>query len=162
MTISAGTRLPEATLLRIGTNGPEPVTLSSLLAGRKVVIFGFPGAYTGTCTTAHIPSFIRTKAAFDAKGVDQIIGIAVNDPAVMAKFGETTGATAAGITLLGDAASEFTTAIGMNFDAPAAGFFARSRRYAAYVVDGVVQHLSDPEKPGMCETSAGEAMLEVI
>ena len=162
MTIAVGSRLPDATLLRIGTNGPEPVALSSLLAGRKVVIFGFPGAFTGTCTTAHVPSFIRTKAAFDAKGVDDIIGIAVNDPAVVARFGESTGATAAGLTMLADAASELTTAIGMNFDAPAAGFYARSRRYAAYVVDGVVMHLSEPEKSGMCETSSGEAMLDVI
>lgn len=162
MSIAVGSRLPEATLLRIGANGPEPVALSSLLAGRKVVIFGFPGAFTGTCTTAHVPSFIRTKAQFDARGVDEIIGLAVNDPHVMARFGDSTGATAAGITLLADAASELTTAIGMNYDAPAAGFYARSRRYAAYVVDGVVQHLSDPEKPGLCETSSGEAMLDVI
>jgi glutaredoxin/glutathione-dependent peroxiredoxin len=162
MTIAVGSRLPEATLLRMGANGPESVTLSSLLAGRKVVIFGFPGAFTGTCTTAHVPSFIRTKAQFDAKGVDEIIGLAVNDPFVMARFGESTGATAAGIAMLADPASDLTTAIGMNFDVPAIGFHARSKRYAAYVVDGVVQHLSEPEKPGMCETSSGEAMLDVI
>ena len=162
MSIAVGSRLPDATLLRIGANGPEPVALSSLLAGRNVVIFGFPGAFTGTCTTAHVPSFIRTKTAFDAKGVDEIIGLAVNDPFVMARFGETTGATAAGISMLADPVSELTTAIGMNYDAPASGFHARSRRYAAYVVDGVVQHLSEPEKPGVCETSSGEAMLEVI
>jgi len=162
MTIAVGTRLPEATLLRMGAKGPEQVALSTLLTGRKVVIFGFPGAFTGTCTTAHVPSFIRTKAKFDAKGVDEIIGISVNDPFVMQRFGESTGATAAGITMLGDSASELTTAIGMNFDVPATGFHARSKRYAAYVVDGVVQHLSAPETPGVCETSSGEAMLEVI
>lgn len=162
MTIAKGTRLPDATLLRMGANGAESVTMASLLAGRKVVIFGFPGAFTGTCTTAHVPSFIRTKAAFDAKGVDDIIGISVNDPFVMDSFGKSTGASAAGIMMLGDAASAFTTAIGMNFDVPAIGFHARSKRYAAYVVDGVVQYLSNPEKPGMCETSSGEAMLDVI
>lgn len=162
MTIAVGTRLPDAMMLRMGADGAEPVALSSLLAGRKVVIFGFPGAFTGTCTSAHIPSFIRTKAAFDAKGVDDIIGISVNDPFVLDSYGKSTGAAAAGITLLGDAASAFTTAIGMNYDVPANGFHARSRRYAAYVVDGVVQYLSDPEKPGMCDTSSGEAMLEVI
>ena len=162
MTIAKGTRLPDAQLLRMGAKGVEPVALSSLLAGRNVVIFGFPGAFTGTCTTAHIPSFIRTKAQFDAKGVDDIIGIAVNDPFVMDSYGKSTGAAAAGITMLADASSAFTIAIGMNFDVPAIGFHDRSKRYAAYVVDGVVQHLSDPEKPGMCETSAGEAMLEVI
>lgn len=162
MTIAVGSRLPEATLLRMGSNGPEPVALSALLAGRKVVIFGFPGAFTSTCTTAHVPSFIRTKAQFDAKGVDEIIGLAVNDPFVMARFGESTGATAAGISMIADASGEMTKAIGMDFDVPAIGFHGRSKRYAAYVVDGVVQHLSEPEKPGMCETTSGEAMLAVI
>ena len=162
MTIAVGTRLPDALLLRMGAKGAETVALSWLLNGRNVVIFGFPGAFTSTCTTAHIPSFIRTKAGFDAKGVDDIIGIAVNDPFVMDSFAKTSGATAAGIKLLADGSSAFTTAIGMNFDEPEIGFHARSRRYAAYVVDGVVQYLSDPEKPGICDTSSGEAMLEVI
>ena len=66
MTISTGTALPEATVLRMGDKGPEQVEISALTKGRKVVIFGLPGAYTGTCTTAHVPSFIRTKADFDA------------------------------------------------------------------------------------------------
>ena len=162
MTIAKGTRLPDAQLLRMGAKGVEPVALSSLLDGRKVVIFGFPGAFTSTCTTAHIPSFVRTKAQFDAKGVDDIIGIAVNDPFVMDSFAKASGAASAGITMLADGSSGFTTAIGMNFDVPAIGFHARSQRYAAYVVDGVVQYLSDPEKPGVCDTSSGEAMLEVI
>ena len=70
MTIAVGTHLPDATLLRMGANGPEPVALSALVTGRKVVIFGFPGAVTGTCTTAPVPRFIRTKAGVDAKAID--------------------------------------------------------------------------------------------
>ncbi|MEZ5777550.1 MAG: peroxiredoxin [Paracoccaceae bacterium] len=159
MQIAVGDRLPDETLLMMGANGPEKVDLGSKLKGRKVVIFGLPGAFTGTCTTAHVPSFIRTKAGYDAKGVDEIICISVNDPFVMKAWGETTGAAAAGITMLGDSQSAFTKAIGMNFSAPDAGFIERSRRYSLYAEDGVVRVLKVEELRGACEISAGETLL---
>ena len=162
MTIATGSKLPDATLFKFGANGPEQVKIAGLLEGRKVVIFGLPGAYTGTCTTAHVPSFIRTKAGFDAKGVDEIICISVNDPFVMKAWGESTGATAAGITFLGDATGEFTKAIGLNFSAPPAGLIDRSKRYALYAEDGVVKTLHLEESPGVCEISGGESLLADI
>lgn len=162
MTISEGSKLPEAVLLRVGENGPEQVDLAGKLAGRKVVIFAVPGAYTGVCTTAHVPSFVRTKGKFDAKGVDEIICISVNDPFVMKAWGEATGAAEAGITMLADAEANFTTAIGMGFTAPPVGLINRSARYAMLVEDGVVTVLHKEASPGQCEVSAGEAMLEVI
>ncbi|NHB76375.1 peroxiredoxin [Rhodobacter calidifons] len=158
MTIAEGMRLPDAALLRMGDNGAETVSLADRLRGRKVVIFGLPGAYTGTCSTAHVPSFIRTASGFAAKGVDEIICIAVNDPFVMKAWGEATGATAAGITMLADADASFTRAIGMTFDVPQLGFFARSRRYSALVEDGVVTKFN-PEPGTGCEISAGEYLL---
>jgi cytochrome c peroxidase len=109
-----------------------------------------------------VPSFIRTKDQFAAKGVDEIICISVNDPFVMKAWGEATGATAAGITMLSDAASEFTKAIGMNFDAPPAGLVARSKRYAMLVEDGVVTVFHPEESPGTCDISGGEALLAAI
>jgi len=162
MAITVGDKLPGATFLVLGENGPEPVHLGEKLAGRKVVIFGLPGAYTGPCTTAHVPSFIRTKDKFLAKGVDEILCIAVNDPFVMKAWGEVTGATAAGITMLADAESAFTTAIGMDFTAPPAGLIKRSSRYAMLVEDGVVKVLHKEESPGTCEISAGEGLLAAI
>ncbi|MEZ5882457.1 MAG: peroxiredoxin [Paracoccaceae bacterium] len=162
MTISTGARLPEATLLTMGGNGPESVALSSRLDGRKVVIFGLPGAYTGTCSTAHVPSFMRTRAQFAEKGVDEVICVSVNDPFVIKAWGEATGATAAGITMLGDAGGDFTKAIGMDFTAPAVGLFDRSARYAMLVEDGVVKVLHREESPGVCEVSGGEALLAAI
>ncbi|AMY70799.1 peroxiredoxin [Frigidibacter mobilis] len=162
MTISEGSPLPGATLLKVGENGPEQVDLAAKLAGRKVVIFAVPGAYTGVCTTAHVPSFVRTKAKFDEKGVDEIICISVNDPFVMKAWGEVTGAAEAGITMLADAESAFTTAIGMDFTAPPVGLIKRSARYAMLVEDGVVKVLHKEAAPGQCEVSAGEAMLEAI
>ncbi len=162
MTISKGDQLPNATLVVIGENGPEQVELSAKLKGRKVVLFAVPGAYTPTCSSAHVPSFIRTKDQFTAKGVDEIICISVNDPFVMKSWGIDTGAIDAGITMLGDAESDFTTAIGMNFTAPPAGLIARSKRYAMIVDDGVVTALNIEESPGTCEISAGETLLEAV
>lgn len=162
MTISVGNKLPTAELYTIGEAGPAQVSLDQKLAGRKVVIFGLPGAYTGTCSTAHVPSFIRTKEAFTAKGVDEIICVSVNDPFVMKAWGDSTGATAAGLTFLGDSMAAFTKAIGMDFTAPPAGLVDRSKRYAMVVEDGTVTVLNVEESPGVCETSAGEALLEQI
>jgi peroxiredoxin len=162
MAIGVGERLPEAKLLRIGANGPEAVSLGEMVAGKRVILFGLPGAYTGTCTAAHVPSFIRTKAAFDAKGIDAILCVSVNDPFVMKSWGEATGATAAGIQMLGDAESALTLAMGMEFSAPPVGFVNRSKRYALYAEDGVVKVLHVEDSPGTCDTSGGEAMLQAI
>ncbi|KUF11003.1 peroxiredoxin [Pseudoponticoccus marisrubri] len=162
MVISVGDKLPEAKLVRMGADGPETVDLDSLTKGRKVVIFALPGAFTGTCTTAHVPSFMRTKADFDDKGVDEIICISVNDPFVMDAWGKSTGATEAGLTFLGDADASFTKAMGMDFSAPPAGLIDRSKRYAMYVEDGMIKLLQAEDSPGTCEVSGGEAMLSAI
>jgi cytochrome c peroxidase len=158
MTIAEGARLPDATLLEMGETGAEAVSLADRLKGRKVVIFGLPGAYTGTCSTAHVPSFIRTAAKFADKGVDEIICISVNDPFVMKAWGEATGATAAGITMLGDADASFTRSVGLAFDVPQLGLFARSRRYSLLAEDGIVTRYN-PEVGTGCEISAGEHLL---
>lgn len=162
MTISTGDTLPAATLNVMGADGPEKVSLADKVTGRKIVIFGLPGAYTGTCTTAHVPSFIRTKDALAAKGVDEVICVSVNDPFVMGAWGESTGATAAGITMLGDADGSFTKAIGMEFTAIPAGLFDRSKRYSMMIDNGVVTILNEEGSPGECEISAGETLLGQI
>lgn len=162
MTISVGDQLPEATLIRLGPNGPENISINDLTKGKKVALFAVPGAFTPTCHSAHVPSFIRTKDQFAQKGIDEIICISVNDPFVMSAWGEATGATAAGITMLADAESDLTTKIGMNFDAPPAGLMARSKRYAMLVEDGKVKVLHEEAGPGVCEATAGEALLGAI
>jgi cytochrome c peroxidase len=162
MTISVGDRLPEATLVRMGAAGPETVQVSDLTAGRRVVIFAVPGAFTPTCHSAHVPSFVRTRAGFDAKGVDEVVCVSVNDAHVMRVWGEATGATAAGITMLADPAGAFAEALGMTFDFPAAGMYNRSKRYAMFVEDGVVRLFHPETGRGTCEVSGGEAMLAAI
>ncbi len=162
MTITVGDTLPNATLLTLGAAGPEAVDLSAKLAGNKVVIFCLPGAYTGVCSTSHVPSFMRTKDAFVEKGVSEVICISVNDPFVMHAWGEATGATAAGLTFLGDAEGTFIKEIGMDFTAPPAGLIGRSKRFAMVVDNGVVTVLHAEDNPGECDISGGEALLEAI
>ncbi len=161
MTLDVGSSLPEADLCVMGENGPETVSLSEKLKGRKVIVFGLPGAFTGPCSTIHVPSFIRTADAFRAKGIDEIICIAVNDPFALKAWGEATGATAAGITMLGDASAALTKALGMAFTAPHLGLYDRSNRYALVLDDGVVTH-AQVDEPGVCEISTGEKLLEAM
>ena len=159
MPISTGDKLPSETLVRMGADGPEQITIEELTAGRKVILFGLPGAFTPTCSSAHVPSFMRTKDQFDVKGVDEIICVSVNDVFVMQEWGEATGATEAGLSFWADPASAFTTAIGMNFDAAPVGLWGRSSRYAMLVEDGVVSIFHKEEARGVCELSSGESML---
>lgn len=162
MTISVGEKLPAASLMVAGAGGNADVALAERLAGKSVVIFGLPGAYTGTCSTSHVPSFIRTFEKFKAKGVDEIICVSVNDVYVMKAWGEATGATKAGIVMAADPDASFTQAIGLDF---AAGFVRgapRSKRYALHAVDGVVKVLNLEVSPGACEISAGEGLLAAI
>ena len=126
------------------------------------MLFGLPGAYTGVCTTAHVPSFIRTKDAFAAKGVDEVICVSVNDPFVMGAWAKDTGADVAGLSMLGDAEGTFIKALGLDFTAPPAGLIGRSKRFALYAEDGVVKVLQVETSPGECTISAGESLLEAI
>lgn len=162
MTISVGSTLPEATFLRIGPDGPESISLSARLKGRKVVIFGVPGAFTRTCSNAHVPSFMRTRDGFAAKGVAEVICVSVNDPFVMTAWGDSIGASAAGITMLADADGSFTRSIGLGLDIPAIGLFGRSRRYALLAEDGIVTVLNLETARGECEISGGEALLAQV
>ena len=126
------------------------------------MLFGLPGAYTSTCSMAHLPSFIRTAEDFSAKGVDEIFCVAVNDVRIMKHWGETSGAEEAGITMLADWNSELTKAFGLEFSVPAIGFKDRMTRCSMYIEDGVVKVLQLEEDKGACVLTAGETLLEAI
>lgn len=158
MSMNVGDRFPDAALVRLAASGPETVHLSDYIAGRKVALFGLPGAFTGPCTSVHMPSFIEAADGLRAKGIEEIICIAVNDPFVLNAWGESTGASAAGITLLGDASGELTRTLGMAFTAPPIGLYDRSNRYALVLDDGVVTHAKIDE-PGTCAISTGDHLL---
>lgn len=159
MAISVGDQIPEAQLIRMGENGPETIDLAARLAGKRVILVGMPGAYTSTCTEAHIPSLIRSADALKAKGIDEIIVFAVNDAQIMARWGTTTGAADAGITLLADWDATLTKGLGLNFTAPPVGFIDRCTRVGMIVNNGVVEVLQMEEKRGVCSMTSGETLL---
>ena len=156
-TIKEGDALPAASLLKATDSGVETVETASLTG--RVALFGLPGAFTGTCTNAHLPSFMRNVEAFRAKGVDRVICVAVNDPFVCAAWSEKTGAAAAGVEILSDASGALTKAMGLAFDLPGAGLFGRCKRFSALLRDGKIEALNLEENPGVCEVTAGENLL---
>jgi len=162
MTISMGSRLPNVRLLRMNGDEIEDVKLADMLEGRKVVLFAVPGAFTGTCTNAHVPSYIRNIDTLRKRGVQDVICLSVNDPFVVHAWGEATGGREAGIVFLADPAGEFAKAAGKVFDHEPAGLYNRSSRYSALVEDGVVTRLFEEDSPGVCEISAGEEMLKSL
>ncbi|MCV2881655.1 peroxiredoxin [Actibacterium sp. XHP0104] len=161
MTLEVGATLPDANMVTLGANGPETVDLADKLKGRKVVLFALPGAYTGPCSTIHLPSFIKVMGQLRDKGVDEVICVAVNDPFTLAAWGKDTGATEAGITLLGDADGSFTKTLGMDFTAPHLGLIGRSNRYALVLEDGVIT-AAKVDDPGVCDISTGEHLLAAM
>lgn len=161
MALAAGERLPDATLVEMTDDGPQLVELADRLTGRKVVVFGLPGAYTGPCSTIHLPSFIRTAEQFRGQGVDEIICISVNDPFVLKAWSEASGAAEAGITMLGDPDAVLTKALGMEFTAPPIGLYNRSNRYALLLEDGVIK-VANVDEPATCKISVGEELLAAM
>lgn len=162
MGVGVGERLPEGRVIVQGERGPEVVATAGLFAGRRVALFGVPGAYTSTCSTAHVPSFVRSMGALRAKGVDAVYCLAGNDPFVLRAWGEETGATAAGIVMLGDPSGDWIEALGQSLEVPHLGFHRRARRFSALVEDGVVRQWNEEAGPGACEATAGEAMVRSL
>lgn len=160
MALQVGEKIPGVTLKAATADGIKDVSTSELFAGKKVVIFALPGAFTPTCSAKHLPGFIEKAKEIKAKGVDEIVCVSVNDAFVMGAWGQAQGAGNA-VTLLADGNGEFTRAVGLDFDGSKFGMGARSQRYAAIVDDGVVTHLA-VEKPMEFEVSSAEAILAAL
>jgi len=144
----------------LGEAGPETISISNLTSGRKVAIFAVPGAYTPTCNDTHMPSFVRNAGELRARGVDEVICVAVNDPFVLRAWSESTGAGEAGIAVLADVDGSFTKSIGLDFSSPPHGLLNRSLRYSMLVEDGSVLQLNLEDHPASCGISSGESLLE--
>lgn len=162
MPIAVGEKLPDATFVELGAEGPAPVSVSDLTKGKKIALFAVPGAYTPTCHAKHVPSFVAAAEQLAGKGVDQIVCVSVNDPFVMKAWGDATGASAAGIRMLADANADFTKAVGLDFSAPPVGLLSRSQRYSMFIEDGVVKVLNVEGSPGEATCSLGEALVDQI
>jgi peroxiredoxin len=159
MTIKVGDTLPDATMYVMEEGKPTPKTTQDLFGGKKVVVFAVPGAYTPTCSQAHLPGYVVNADAIKAKGADSIVCISVNDAFVMGSWGADKNAEQ--LIMVGDGNGAFTSAVGLEMDGSGFGLGTRSQRYAMIVDDGVVSTLS-VEDPGQFEVSKAEAILEAL
>ncbi len=159
MTIKAGDRLPDVPLTIASSDGPKPTTSGQYFAGKRVALFAVPGAFTPTCSARHLPSYVEKAQDLKGKGVDEIACISVNDPFVMAAWGQRDGSE--DITMLADGNGEFAEATGLAFDGAKFGMGKRSQRYSMIVNDGVVEQLN-VEAPGEYRASSAEHMLDQL
>jgi len=159
MTISVGDRLPNTTLVKATSDGPDQVESETFFAGRRVALFAVPGAFTPTCSAKHLPGFVEKEAALKAKGIDEVACTSVNDAFVMDAWGKSAGA--GDITLLADGNGDFAKAVGLTMDGSGFGMGTRSQRYSMIVNDGVVEQLN-VEAPGEFKVSSAEHLLSEI
>lgn len=157
MTINVGDRIPSATLKQMTKDGPANVTTDQLFAGKKVVLFSVPGAFTPTCHAKHLPGYVEKYDALKAKGVDTVACLAVNDVFVMDAWAKASG-VGERIVMLADGNAEFTKALGLELDASGFGMGTRGKRFALVVQDGVVKHLN-VESAGEFRVSAADYVL---
>lgn len=157
MTIAVGDRIPAVTVNRMTADGPAELTTDELFSGKKVVLFALPGAFTPTCSAAHLPGYVANADAIKAKGVDTIACLAVNDAFVMGAWGE--AQNAGEIVMVADGSASLTQALGMELDLTSRGLGVRSKRYSMVVEDGTVTALNVEENPGVAEASAAEKIL---
>ena len=164
MTIEVGNRLPDAKLFEYHETeeggcsiGPNSFQVADLVKGRKIVIFGLPGAFTPTCSAKHVPGYVERYEEFRAKGVDEIWCVSVNDAWVMGAWARDQH-TEGKVRMMGDGNVEFTRAIGLDADLSRVGYGIRSRRYSMLVEDGVVKQLN-LEAAGKFEVSDAATML---
>lgn len=161
MTISIGDKLPELTLKECDSGGMNDVTTSDIFAGKKVVLFAVPGAFTGTCTNTHVPGYLQHRDAILAKGVDDIVVLAVNDGFIMSAWADATGGEGK-IRYLSDWDAAFSKAIGMDVDLSVATLGVRSDRYSMIVEDGIVTRINSGDKPGEAVIAGAETILEQL
>ncbi len=156
MTIAVGDRLPDVTLVKATAEGPEKVQSAEYFSGKTVALFSVPGAFTPTCSARHLPGYVEKADELKAKGVDEIVGTAVNDAFVMGAWNKAAGSD--DITMLADGNGEFAEAVGLTMDGSGFGLGKRGQRYSMLVEDGVVKQLN-VEEPGDFSVSSADHML---
>jgi len=167
MTIKVGDRLPEGSLseyIEVEGNGctvgPNEFKIGDLTKGKKVVIFGLPGAFTPTCSAKHVPSYVQNRDALKAKGVDDVICMSVNDAFVMGAWARDQK-SGGKVRMMGDGSAAYTKALGLELDLNARGMGTRCQRFSMLVDNGVVKTLN-VEAPGKYEVSGAETMLKQL
>ena len=159
MTIQVGERLPDVPLTIATPDGPKPTNTGEFFAGKRVALFAVPGAFTPTCSARHLPSYVDKAADLKSQGIDEIACVSVNDPFVMAAWGDRDGSQ--DITMLADGNGAFAEAVGLGMDGSKFGMGKRSQRYSMIVDNGVVEQLN-VEAPGEYRASSAEYMLDQL
>ncbi|HKI74329.1 MAG TPA: peroxiredoxin [Pseudomonadales bacterium] len=159
MSVKVGDQIPEATFKVMGEKGPQDLTTRELFSGKKVVLFAVPGAFTPTCSAAHVPGFVVNADKIKAKGVDAIVCVSVNDAFVMAAWGKDRNAEE--LIMAADGNGDFAKAMGLTMDGSAFGMGVRSQRYALVAEDGKITALN-VEAPGKFEVSSAEAIMDAL
>jgi peroxiredoxin (alkyl hydroperoxide reductase subunit C) len=160
MAIAVGDSIPAMKIMEGTAEGPKELDTGAFFAGRTVVLFGVPGAFTPTCSAKHLPGFVEHHDAIKAKGVDAIACMAVNDAFVMTAWGKDQGALGK-ITMIADGSAAFTRALGLELDLTARGLGIRCQRFALVAKNGKVTHIG-VEAPGAFEVSSAEAVLAAL
>jgi peroxiredoxin len=156
--IAVNDAVPQVTLKTMGADGPQDITTADIFSGKTVVLFAVPGAFTPTCSAAHLPGFVVNVDAIKAKGVDTVACMSVNDAFVMGAWGASQNAEH--ILMLADGNAELTQALGLELDGSGFGMGTRSKRFAMVVKDGTVTHLA-VDASGL-ELTTAEAMLAAL
>jgi peroxiredoxin len=160
MAIAAGDRIPDVEVRTMTAEGPKPVQTGDVLGKGKVVLFAVPGAFTPTCSDHHLPGFVIRAEDLQAKGVDTIACIAVNDAFVMGAWGQTQN-VGDKVLMLADGNGDFAEAMGLVMDGTKIGLGTRSQRYAAIIEDGVVKVLNVEPAPGL-DVSSADSVLAAL
>ncbi|MDX1421929.1 MAG: peroxiredoxin [Kiloniellales bacterium] len=160
MAIKVGDKIPSVKLHHMTQSGPAEISTDEIFAGKKVVLFALPGAFTPTCSAKHLPGFVQQAEAIKAKGVDTIACLSVNDAFVMGAWGKDQGAGDK-VLMLADGSADLTRALGLELDLAGRGFGLRSQRYAMVVEDGVVTALN-VEQGGEFKVSSAESVLAAL
>jgi peroxiredoxin len=160
MAIQVGEKIPDVSIKTMADGGMQDVSTAEFCAGKKVVLFAVPGAFTPTCSMQHLPGFIEKADDLKAKGVDTIACVSVNDAFVMDAWGKDRG-TGDKIVMLADGNAEFATALGLTMDGSGIGFGTRAQRFALVVDDGVVTHAA-VEEPMKFDVSSAEKILAAL
>jgi peroxiredoxin len=155
--IQEGEKVPDVT---IKATDMSNLSTQELFAGKKVVLFAVPGAFTPTCSEQHLPGFIEKAGEIKSKGVDEIVCMSVNDAFVMKAWGEDRGAGDS-VRMVSDGNADLAKALGLDFDGSGIGFGVRAQRFAAIIDDGVVTKLA-VEEPMKFEVSSAEAILGAL
>ena len=159
MAIQVGDKVPACTMKIMGEQGPADISTNDIFAGKKVVLFAVPGAFTPGCSLTHLPGYVVNADKIKARGVDTIVCMAVNDAFVMDAWGKSQNAEE--LLMLADGNGELTAALGLELDGSGFGLGTRSQRFAMIVDDGTVTHLNVEQGPGV-DVSSAETMMDLL